>query len=169
MGSRSWAAGDRCRDICPAAVGDLELARPVHSHGNRTARQRRGRAGLHTRAVKVERARVIAGIRREKIAIQTDRHGHGLKDGIDHDAGLKNALDKADEIAAPILHGVVRQTGPVHRQHDEEAVAVALAPAKNEVRAGGGPVGVACAFERALPETTVVHVDAIDGRTGGFL
>jgi hypothetical protein len=151
MGGASRPARNRRRDECPAAVCDLEVTRPVQTLGKRRSRQRRGRAGSRARAVKVERGCTNVGILGKKIEIQTHRHGRGCEDILDHDAGLKHALGKADEIAPPILDGVVRQAWSVHRQHDKKAVAVAFAPAKNKIWTGGRPVFVPRAFERALP------------------
>jgi hypothetical protein len=164
MGGGSRPARDRRRDECPAAVCELEVTGPLQTLGKRRSRQRRGGAGSRARAVKVERGCTSAGIFGKKIKIQTHGHGRACEDILDHDAGLKHALGKADEIATPILDGVVRQACSVHRQHDKKAVAVASDPAKNKTWTGGRPVFVPRAFERALPSASIVQVDTIEGR-----
>src|SRR6266481_2319715 len=85
----------------------------------------------------------------------------GLEDGLDHRAGLEHALNKADEIATPLLQGVVRLAQPVHGQHDEKTLLLALE--KNKIRTGGGQTRISRAFERPLPYASVVDVEAIDG------
>ena len=165
MGGGSRPTGDRRGDECPASVCELEVIGPVQTLDKRRSRQRRGRAGAHARAVKIERGCTGAGILGKKIEIQTRRHGRGCEDILDHDAGLKHALGKADEIATPILDGVVRQAWSIHRQRDKKAVAVAFATAEAQNLTGGRLVLVPRAFEGALPYASIVQVDTIGGRS----
>jgi hypothetical protein len=85
----------------------------------------------------------------------------GRQKGLDQCLDLKRGVDETDEIAPPILHIIVRQASPVHRQHDEEAVPIADAGVQHDIPGGAEPIVVAGELERWSPLRRS-EIDAIE-------